>query len=134
MKKEMTFTAVLGLMLRNMCKDKGLDQAQMAKKMGMNRSSWSRIENGITAVDIQQLKKIGEILGVDATVILERAEAVAQSLEDKGYTVHFDTTKTVEEKSKAKGIALVGGAVLGLLVGGILLSMTKDNEDDKSSS
>ncbi len=130
MQPETTYQAILGQALKELRKSKGMDQAEIAEKMGMNRSSWSRIESGNTVVTIQQLRKIGEIFDLEANEILLKVDTIANSLKDKGYMVHYDSIKEIRSKSGgSQGLALIGGAVLGLLVGSLLFG--KDNKDDK---
>ena len=132
MQPETTYHAILGRILRELRKNKGMDQSEIAEKMGMNRSSWSRIENGSTITNIQQLQKIGRIFDMEASKILLKADDIANSLKDKGYIVHYDSIKEVREKSSgSQGLALIGGAVLGLLVGSLLFG-NNDKKDDKA--
>ena len=127
MKPETTYHAILGQVIGELRKNKGFDQVHMAKKMGMkNKSSWSRIENGIAMVNIHQLKDIAKILESDADTILEKVDDIIKKLEEKDYTVRYEPIKT--KSSGAKGLALLGGAVLALVVGSVLFA--NDTEDD----
>ena len=132
MQPETTYHAILGQTLKELRKSKGMDQSEIAQRMGLNRSSWSRIENGSTIVNIQQLQKIGIIFGMEANEILLKVDAIANSMKDKGYIVHYDSIKEVREKSSgSQGLALIGGAVLGLLVGSILFGKDGKTENEK---
>ena len=133
MRPETTYQNIFGRILRELRKIKGIDQFEMAKKMGINRSSWSRIESGKTVVNIQQLQKIAEIFDMEPNEIMLKTDAVANSMKQKGYTVHYDSINKVRAKSSgSKGLALISGAVLGLIVGGILFGGDDKTEDDKS--
>ena len=135
MQPETTYQAILGQILKEWRKKKGMDQIQVAEKMKMNRSSWSRIENGNTMVNIQQLQKIGEIFDRGAHEILQEADNIASSLKNEGYIVHYDSIEEVRsESSGSQGWALIGGAVLGLLVGRMLFGGDNDSKDGKGES
>ena len=132
MQAETTYSAILGQILKELRKKKGMDQADIAKEMGMNRSSWSRIESGNTMVNIQQLQKAGDVFGMEANEILLKADIVAKAMKDKDYTVHYDSPKEIQEKSSgSQGLALIGAAALGLFVGSILFSGNASADDKK---
>ena len=133
MRAETSYHAVLGQVLKELRKDKGIDQSEIAQKMDINRSSWSQIENGNATVNMQQLKKIGAIFKMEASEIVLKADTIAKSLEDRGYKVHYDSPKEIQEKSSgAQGLAIIGAAALGLLVGSMLFG--KDDKDDKNNN
>ena len=132
MQAETTYSAILGQILKELRKNKGMDQADIAKEMGMNRSSWSRIESGNTMVTIQQLQKAGDVFGMEANAILLKADIVAKTMKDKGYTVHYDSPKEVQAKSSGtQGLALIGAAALGLFVGSVLFGSKESSADDE---
>ena len=132
MQAETTYSAILGQILKELRKNKGMDQADIAKEMGMNRSSWSRIESGNTMVTIQQLQKAADFFGMEANAILLDADTVAKKMKDEGYTVHYDSPKEVQAKSSGtQGLALIGAAALGLLVGKMLFGSKESSADEK---
>ena len=132
MQPETTYHSILGQILKELRKNKGMDQSDIAKKMGMNRSSWSRIESGNTMVNIHQLQKVGAILQMEANEILQKADTIANTMKDKGYTVYYDSPKEIQEKSSGtQGLALIGAAALGLFVGSVLFGGNNANADDK---
>ena len=132
MQAETTYSAILGQILKELRKKRGMDQSEIAEKMGMNRSSWSRIESGNTMVNIQQLQKAGDVFGMEANAILLKADIVAKTMKDKGYTVHYDSPKEVQAKSSGtQGLALIGAAALGLFVGSVLFGSKESSADDE---
>ena len=62
MTPETTYPAVLGAVLVRKRKEMGLDQVTVAKKVGVSRTTWSRVENGEVALSIDQLPKVAEVL------------------------------------------------------------------------
>lgn len=51
-------------------KSKGLDQAALAKKIGLDQTSVSRIENGKQAIKPEVARKMARALGMDVLSIL----------------------------------------------------------------
>ena len=132
MQPETTYHSILGQILKELRKNKGMDQSDIAEKMGMNRSSWSRIESGNTMVNIHQLQKVGAILQMEANEILQKADTIANTMKDKGYTVYYDSPKEIQEKSSgSQGLALIGAAALGLFVGSVLFGSKESSADDE---
>ena len=139
MQAETTYSAILGQILKELRKNNGMDQSDIAEKMGMNRSSWSRIESGNTMMTIQQLQKASDILSdtlkIEANEILLKADTIASAMKKEGYKVHYDSPKEIQEKSSgSQGLALIGAAALGLFVGSVLFgnNASADDKEDKS--
>ena len=133
MQAETTYSAILGQILKELRKKKGKDQSYIAEKMGMNRSSWSRIESGNTMMTIQQLQKASDIFKTEANAILLKADTIASAMKKEGYKVHYDSPKEVQEKSSGtQGLALIGAAALGFFVGKVLFS-NNANADEKDN-
>ena len=131
MQSETTYPAILGQIIRELRKAKGIDQAKIAEDMGINRSSWSQIENGNVMVNIHQLQKIGKNLGREAHQILQDADTIAKNMKERGCKVHYDSVKEVQAKSSdSQGLALIGAGLLGLFVGSVLFG-NNANADDK---
>lgn len=61
----------IGEKIRNAREDKDLYQNDMARLIPMNQSNYSKIERGIQEPNLQQLKRICEILELDPRYLLE---------------------------------------------------------------
>ena len=132
MQSETTYPAILGQIIRELRKAKGIEQSEIAEKMGINRSSWSQIENGNVMVNIHQLQEIGKNLGREAHQILLDADTIADSMKERGCKVHYDSAKEVQAKSSgSQGLALIGAGLLGLFVGSVLFSKESSADDKK---
>ena len=138
MQSETTYPAILGQIIRELRKAKGIEQSEIAEKMGINRSSWSQIENGNVMVNIHQLQEIGKNLGREAHQILQDADTIADSMKERGCKVHYDSAKEVQAKSSgSQGLALIGAGLLGLFVGSVLFggnNASADDKDDKNNN
>ena len=60
-----------GVHLRNLRKEKGYTQQQMADMLNISRSTYTYYETGKSQPSFQNLKKLCEILEVDYNKILE---------------------------------------------------------------
>ena len=72
--KDVDFDKRLGLVLRELRKNKGLTLEKLNEKTGLNltKSAWSGIENGKQQVSARQLFKIAEALNTDLQIIDDR--------------------------------------------------------------
>ena len=116
LKPETTYPAIVGRILVSARKDAGLEQAQLARQVGMSQSTWSRIERGESALTVEQLAKAATALGTTVGRILTDADRATKGLEKQGVEVFLtrpkDTAKTA--------LAVIGIAALALLVAQII--------------
>jgi transcriptional regulator with XRE-family HTH domain len=128
---ETTYPAILGRVLTEMRSRLGVDQAELASRLGLNQSSWSRIERGETAVNIEQLTQIAEVLRVRPGTIVADADRAKDVLEKQGVKVHRMRVSmnkdSGQQTGKTNGMAMLGAAALGALVGAAL---TKASDKD----
>lgn len=120
MKPETTYPAIIGRILARERSAQGLDQAQMAKAVGINRSSWSRIENGEAVPNAVLLDRIARVFGKTPSQILADAEGARARLEKEGVQVHLDKRPAKPAGKVGLGLALLGAAALGGLVANAL--------------
>lgn len=102
----------------------------MAKKVGLNRSSWSRIENGEVVPNAVMLDKIARVFETNPSDILFEADQARARLEKEGVVVHPDK---VTAKSDAKKVG-IGLALLGVAALGGLVARALQNKGEESSS
>jgi transcriptional regulator with XRE-family HTH domain len=67
------YAAVLAL-LRQVRKDAGMTQVQLAKKLRLTQSLWSKMERGELRLDIVQLKTVCKVLGLSLREFIDRLE------------------------------------------------------------
>ncbi|MBC7953644.1 MAG: helix-turn-helix transcriptional regulator [Rhodospirillaceae bacterium] len=106
------YPALVGKVLTKRREGRGWDQAKMSQLVGLSRSTWSRIENGESALTMDQLAKAAEVLGVAPHEILADADKAQELIVDGGL-------KVVPERNNA-GLTLLAGAALALLVANAL--------------
>lgn len=63
MKKELTYQQEIGRVIEGMRKEKGLTQAELAKRIGTSQSAIHRIEKGDQNISLEMVKKVSKELG-----------------------------------------------------------------------
>ena len=130
MQSETTYPAIIGRILAYERGKRGWDQEKMAAKVGLNRSSWSRIENGETVLNAVLLDKIAGVFGMPPSQILIEADEARRKLEAEGVQVHSEKRTKVSSGNVGVGLALLGTMALGGLVASVL---AKDKKGGKKS-
>lgn len=132
MKNETTYQAVLGRLIVEKRKEKQIDQGEMARHVGVSRSTWSRIEAGVSALSMDQLVKAAGKLDMPLGELMLQADGVVRELRRQGVEV-FDskdqTSAAKREKTATTMVALLGGAVLGGIVASILAARDEDADE-----
>ena len=72
----------IGEKIRNKREDMDLSQRDMAKLIPMNQSNYSKIERGIQEPNMEQLRRICQILKLDPRYLLSLGEYETVSQED----------------------------------------------------
>jgi len=124
LKPETTYQAVVGGVLFKMRREQGIDQRLQAKAIGVTQSTWSRIERGESSLSVAQLANAAQYLGVDASTVLLKVESAVAELRERGVTIRVAST---QDSKSAAGIAMIGAAALGVLIGSAL-SKSRDVE------
>ncbi len=109
---ETTYAAVVGRILAGSRETRGLEQAEVARGVGVSQSTWSRIERGESALTVDQLARATAALATTPAQILAEADEAAANLGEMGITVRSDRNS----KARARAMALLSGAVLSLAV------------------
>ena len=72
----------IGEKIRNAREDLGLSQDDVSRRIPMNQSSYSKIERDIQEPNLEQLKRICQILNLDPRYLLEIGEVEYPSARD----------------------------------------------------
>lgn len=72
----------IGEKIRSAREDMDLYQSEMAKLIPMNQSNYSKIERNIQEPNLEQLKRICEILNLDPRYLLELGEYKSITADD----------------------------------------------------
>jgi len=112
-----TYPAVVGGVVVKLRDKLDLKQGDLANAVGVTQATWSRIENGSSALTIEQLGLAAERLGKQPSEILRLADEASQQLKIQGIRV----VPHRESGGIDSGIALIGAAALGALIAAIVL-------------
>ena len=133
MKSETTYQAVLGRLIAQKRQGKQIDQGEMARHVGVSRSTWSRIEAGTSALSMDQLAKAASKLDLSLGELMLEVDGVVRELRQKNVNVldsRDQTSAAKMGKAAAATVVFLGGAVLGGIVASIMGA--KDTGKDTS--
>jgi transcriptional regulator with XRE-family HTH domain len=106
-----TYRALVGRLLAIQREALGLDQGELAQKLNMSQSAWSRIETGQSNLSVDQLSLVAQALKTRPEVILKQAEDSRAQLQRRGVKV----LSAADEADNA-GLFVLGAAALGALL------------------
>lgn len=73
-RSETHWTDIIGLQIKAEMKARGWTQARVARELGIPLSSFSRRLNGRGKIYVAEILGIGELIGVSAADLIQRAE------------------------------------------------------------
>ena len=123
MESETTYQAVLGRLIAQKRQEKQIDQGEMARHVGVSRSTWSRIEAGASALSMDQLTKAASKLDLPLGELMLEVDGVVRELRQKNVNVldsRDQTSAAKMGKAAAGAVVFLGGAVLGGIVASIM--------------
>ncbi|MCY3788914.1 MAG: helix-turn-helix transcriptional regulator [Gemmatimonadetes bacterium] len=137
MKNETTYQTVLGRLIAQKRKEKEIDQEGMARRVGVSRSTWSRIEAGSSALNMDQLAKAVSALDISLGELMLEVDEVVRELRRQNVEVHdsrdqarsapFGAVGGAAGAGLAAPVAFLGGAVLGGIIATLLAERKKDD-------
>ena len=123
--KTISYSAVVARLIANHRQVKGIEQAEMAARLGITPPSYSRVETGQTALTVDTLFSIAAVLELDVAVLMKEAQNVIAKVQS---TPAANVQMAALARSNTKGAedgttgAFVTGAALGALIGALLAS------------
>lgn len=112
LKPAATYPALVGTVLAQLRARQGLQQGEVARAVGVGQSTWSRIENGTSALTIEQLGAASKVLRTSSDEVLRRAEEAAKLLRKRG--VRVEPVRVADPL--AVGLVLIAAAALVVVV------------------
>lgn len=106
-----TYNGIVGAVLRGRREQMGLEQAQIAQRLGLTQSSYSRIESGKTSLTLVQLSDMAPHFGLNPHSFIAQVERIKSDMERQGIVVSPD---------KEPGL---GEGVTNILIGATLLAV-----------
>ncbi len=116
LRPETTYSAVVGRVLAIERQKRQLDQTTIATAAGVTQPTWSRIENGESALTVDQLALAAVALGTSASAIMQQVEQAIRGLIGRRVVVQHQSAKQAAQQ----GLALIGGVALGALILSVL--------------
>lgn len=123
--KTISYSAVVARLLANHRQMKGIEQAEMAARLGITPPSYSRIETGQTALTVDTLFSIAAVLGLDVAVMMKETQNVIAKVQSTP-SANLQMAPLARSNTKGAEESAVGtfvtGAALGALIGALLAS------------
>lgn len=116
-----TYPAILGRVVTEIRKHRGLGQAELAVGLGITQSGLSRIERGDTAPTVEQVSGLAKALGLTPGALLTHADRAVQRAEAQGIRVLMKRS----EVQKSDLVVMLGALALGALVVGALAAVLR---------
>lgn len=111
-KGALAYPAVVGQVLASMREQRREKQGDIAARVGLSQSAYSRLEKGDSVMNLAQLHKVCAELGELPSAVLQRADNIEKQLKAQGVQV-------LSEKPDNAAAALVGlGLLAALLLSG----------------
>lgn len=85
-----TYPALVGNVLAQLRKEKGVGQAEFGALLGVGQSTWSRIEKGESALNIEQLARAAEQLDLQPHELLAVVDGARDNLHNQGIETLLD--------------------------------------------
>ncbi len=116
-----TYSAVLGVVLSNRRQELGIEQEEMAAKMGLSQPSYSRLESGKSVFSLDQMFMACDVLNISTEEIIKRVNRYIRHLQADGITVVPNKRANAKNAEGATDMgSLVAGAALGAIIMGLL--------------
>lgn len=117
-----SYSAVLGVVLSSLRRERGLEQGKMAQKMGLSQASYSRLESGKSSFSVNQMFGAANALGMPRHEFLLRLDKTIEYLEESNVEIFANpiVDKTNSEKQNSDVGQFVAGAALAAFVIGLI--------------
>jgi len=116
--EQTTYSAVLGVVLANLRKQLGVDQKDMAERMGLSQASYSRLESGKSSFSVDQMFQASLALNIPGEELNRRLYTTVLQLQENGVDVVPQLrSSTTQAKEGGAGLGhVLAGAALGALL------------------
>lgn len=118
-----SYSAVVASLLANHRRIRGLEQADMAARLGITPPSYSRLETGQTALTVDALFSIAAVLGLDVSQLMAEAQNVIARVQSSPNAQMAPLVRSnIKNPEESSVGTFVTGAALGALIGALLAS------------
>ena len=120
--EQTTYSAILGVVLSGLRKERFIEQGDLAAKMGLSQASYSRLESGKSSFSVDQMFQAATALGISGEELCSRLNNTISQLQANKIRVapqlRGNTTQIKTKGSEMGG--LIAGAALGALIIGLM--------------
>jgi transcriptional regulator with XRE-family HTH domain len=106
-----TYPALVGKILAQQRETRGIKQGELAAKLGLSQSAYSRLESGDSVLNLSQLRNVAMQLGLKPAQLLQWADQYEVQLRQQGVEV------ISEKPDNPAAIAIGLGLLAALLMG-----------------
>lgn len=110
-KPVLPYSVLVGKIIEKLRRERELTQSQMAERLQIGQSAYSRLEAGQSAMTLPQLRKVARVMDMSPHQIMEKTEQAAQRLRAQGVEVPDEKAESPLEKA---GILVALGLLLAL--------------------
>ncbi len=114
-----SYSAVLGVVLCRVRKEKEVEQKDMASRMGLSQASYSRLEAGRSSFSMDQMYQAALALGMDENELSSRLHDTVRQLRVNGVEVAPQlrgNTTLAQQRSKQLKQFITGAALAAMLL------------------
>jgi transcriptional regulator with XRE-family HTH domain len=111
-KPVVTYPSLVGRILAQQREARGIKQGDLAARLGLSQSAYSRLESGESVLNLSQLRNVATQLGLQPSQILKWADQYEAQLRQQGVDV------VAEKQDHTAAIAIGLGLLAALLLGG----------------
>ena len=121
-KNLVSYSSVLGVVVANKRKEVGIEQGDMAERMGLSQASYSRLESGKSTFSVDQMFQCAEAMNVKVEELFQLVVNMVKNLDSDEEVVVQAQPRGNASKAKSgtgNGTAFVAGAALTALIIGL---------------
>jgi len=118
--EQTSYSAILGVVLASLRKERFMEQGEMAERMGLSQASYSRLESGKSSFSVDQMFQAASALDISAEELNKRLNGTITQLESNQVKVVPQlrgNTILAKEGGNEMGHLLAGAALGALLIG-----------------
>jgi transcriptional regulator with XRE-family HTH domain len=119
--KTLSFSALVGFVIVSIRKEKLLEQGAIAQELGITQASYSRLENGKSALSVDQLYAVSKVLGITIDDLFYAISKALNQAQAQGINVispaRGSTTKSDKNNPNTAATLLTGAAIGAALMG-----------------
>ncbi|TKF15895.1 helix-turn-helix transcriptional regulator [Enterovibrio norvegicus] len=118
-----SYSSVLGVVVANKRKELGIEQSDIAAKMGLSQASYSRLESGKSTFSVDQLFGCASALGVPVEELFQKVVNTVKNLQQsKEVSIQAPSRGNASgaQQGSNGAAAVVAGAALAALIIGLM--------------